>query len=57
MKGLRSYIVAGAIVVVGALEQSGFAEIVPAGYEGIALAAAGLLMAVLRKITTGPARV
>jgi len=57
MKGLRSYLVAGAVVCIGALQQSGFVDVVPEGYEGIALAAAGLAMAVLRKITTGPARV
>lgn len=57
MKGLRSYLVAGAIVCIGALEQSGMVGIVPEGYEGVALAAAGLAMAVLRKVTTGPARI
>ena len=57
MKGFRSYLVAGAIVVVGALQQSGFVDVVPSGYEGIALAAAGLAMAVLRKMTNTPAGV
>lgn len=57
MTGLRSYLVAAAIICVGALEQSGFIGVVPDGYEGLALALAGLAMAALRKITTGPARI
>ena len=57
MKGLRSYLVAGAIVALGALQQAGFIGVVPEGYEGLALAVAGIAMASLRKITTGPARV
>lgn len=57
LNGLKTYIVAGAVVVVGALQQSGFVNIVPAGSEGIALAAAGLIMAVLRKLTNSPAAV
>lgn len=55
MKGFRSYFVAAAIIALGALEQSGFIGVVPNGYEGLALAAAGLAMAALRKITNGPA--
>lgn len=57
MKGLRSYLIAGAIIALGALEQAGFVGVVPEGYEGLALALAGLAMAALRKITTGPARI
>lgn len=57
MNGYRSYLVAAAIITLGALEQAGFIGVVPAGYEGVALALAGLAMAALRKITTGPAAI
>lgn len=55
LQGLKSYIVAAAIVALGAFEQAGFIHIVPPGYEGIALSLAGLAMAALRKVSTGPA--
>lgn len=55
MKGFRSYLVAAAIIAIGALQQAGFANVVPHGFEGLALALAGFAMAALRKITNGPA--
>lgn len=55
MQGYRSYLVAAAIIALGALEQAGFIGVVPNGYEGVALALAGLAMAALRKVTNGPA--
>lgn len=57
MKGFRSYLVAAAIVALGALQQSGFANVVPPGFEGLALVLAGFAMGLLRKMTSGPAAV
>lgn len=56
-QGFKTYVVAAALVALGAAQQVGFVGIVPPGYEGLALAIAGLAMAALRKATTGPAAI
>lgn len=52
-KGRRTQLIASAIMALGLFEQYA-RELVPAEYQGWALFAAGLLMIVMRQITTTP---
>ena len=44
--------VAVALIVLGAIEQSGLIEFVPDAYKGLALSVVGAVMLVLRNLTT-----
>lgn len=55
MTGYRTYLLAAAVVLLGALQQLDVVKLVPVGYEGIALAVVGLAVAILRKVTNTPA--
>jgi hypothetical protein len=54
MKGKKTLVTAAAITVIGGLQQTGILNLVPAEYQGIAIASIGLVMAVLRFNTTTP---
>ena len=54
LKGFRTVLVAAALVVLGGLETFNVTDYVTTENAGIALAAVGLLVAVLRKFTTTP---
>lgn len=46
--------VALALIVLGAVEQSGLIEFVPEAYKGLALSLIGAVMLVLRNLTSEP---
>ena len=54
MKGFKTIITAVAVAVLGLLDQLNVADFVPDKYDGLALAAVGLIMAALRLVTTTP---
>lgn len=54
MKGWKTLGTSAVLMLMGLLEQVNVADIVPDRYDGIALAAVGLLMAVLRLVTSTP---
>ncbi len=57
MKGWRTRIVAALVVIVGALELYApgmWAAVFPAQYQGIATIGVGILIYLLRQITTTP---
>lgn len=53
LKGRRTQLIAALIMAVGLFEQHA-RELVPADYQGWALFVAGLLMIIMRQITTTP---
>lgn len=54
LKGYKTLIASGLITAFGFLQQSGVLDLVPAQFEGVAIAGIGLVMAVLRLYTTTP---
>jgi hypothetical protein len=54
MKGWRTIAAAAAIAVAGLVEQSGVINLIPQEYHGLAIAAAGLVMAGMRFVTRTP---
>ena len=58
MKGFKTFLVAGAVMVLGLLEQltpGTLTQIIPDQYDGFALALLGAVMAGLRLVTNTPA--
>jgi hypothetical protein len=53
-KKYGQYVVGGVLAALGGLQATGGAHIVPAGYEDVFMAACGLAVVVLHKVT-GPA--
>lgn len=54
MTGFKTFGASALLMLMGLLEQINVADMVPDQYDGMALAAAGLLMAVLRFFTRTP---
>lgn len=55
MKGFKTLAASAAITIVGLVQQSGAVDLIPANYQGVSIAAIGLLMAGLRMVTNTPA--
>lgn len=54
MQGYKTMAVSAALALLGVLQQANVIEVIPDKYRGIAIAAAGLIMAVLRYNTSTP---
>ena len=54
MTGYKTFFVATLITLFGFLEQSNIVDLIPESYKGVAIAAIGLIMAVLRFMTKTP---
>lgn len=54
LKGYRTVAIGAVMAALGFLETVSWIDIVPAGYEGIVMAALGGVMMYLRSLTTTP---
>jgi len=54
MKGFKTMAIAALITVIGSLQQMGIVNLIPADFQGVAVAVIGLVMAGLRMVTTSP---
>ncbi len=54
MQGFKTLIVSAALFVFGMLEQSEVVQLIPADYQGLAIAVIATIMAALRLVTKTP---
>lgn len=54
LAGYRTLIVAVALAALGAVQQVGLADVIPAEWSGFIMMAIGFVVAWLRTMTTGP---
>lgn len=54
MTGFKTFATSIAVMAIGVLEQLDITTIIPDQYDGIAIAAVGLVMALLRLVTSTP---
>lgn len=55
MKGYKTLAASALITIIGSLQQIGVINLVPEHFQGVAIAAIGLVMAGLRLVTNTPA--